>query len=480
MPPLLSIRAVLALLGILQVLLGGNSLRAKLLWIILIALFPVAGLVIYCLAGITYRNQTVFKRLHGKAVDRLKKEITPEQAQAWFSDKDLEKVPEEYKPLARLMLSCGEGNKVYAGNSFEIITSGLRKKELLLEDIRKARRFIHLEYFRFGDDEAGRQVRDLLYQKVEEGVEVCFLNNNMVGRFIRRSYFRDMRRHGMNVVPYTHIRMGIRQWLMRINRQNHRKILVIDGKVAYVGGMNLNNHYFYQWRDTHLRITGPLVARLQASFMDSWIGSGGTFRHPLNEYISKDYPQEEAPFRDKLLQEVVSAPEFAHRAAQEAFEWILNNARNYVYIQTPYLVLPDSMMQALKNAVSRGVDVQLMLPKEVDTPFMGPTNRSFFQACLKAGIHVLERGGEFIHAKTLVADDGLTVIGGSNMDYRSFDLNCENDTIIYDKETAQVNKQIFLKEKAFCKELELVTWRASRSVWQRFMSAVMWPFRYLL
>lgn len=480
MPQFLSIRAVLALLGILQVMLGGNTLRAKLFWVVLIALFPIAGLIIYCLAGIQYRKASVRKRLHQKAMDLLEKVITPEQAQAWFSDKDLEKVPEEYKPLARLMLNCGEGNKVYAGNSFEIITSGLRKRELLLEDIRKAKHFIHLEYFRFGDDDAGREVRDLLYQKVAEGVEVCFLNNNMVGRFIPRSYFRHMRRNGMNVVPFTHIRMGIRKWLMRINRQNHRKILVIDGKVAYVGGMNLNNHYFYQWRDTHLRITGPIIARLEASFMDSWIGSGGTFRHPLNEYISKEYPQEEAPFRDKLVQEVVSAPEFAHRAAQEAFEWILNNARSYVYIQTPYLVLPDSVMQALKDAVNRGVDVQLMLPKEVDTPFMGPTNRSFFEACLKAGIRIFERGGEFIHAKTLVADDGLTVIGGSNMDYRSFDLNCENDTLIYDKETAQVNKQIFLEEKTFCKELDLVTWRASRSVWQRCLSAVMWPFRFLL
>ena len=480
MPQLLSIRAVLALLGILQVMLGGNTLRAKLFWILLIVLFPVAGLIIYCLAGIQYRNPLARKRLHGKAMDLLKREITPVQAQAWFSDNDLDKVPEEYKPLAQLMLSCGEGNKVSAGNSFEIITSGLRKRELLLEDIRKAKRFIHLEYFRFGDDEAGREVRDLLYEKVAEGVEVCFLNNNMIGRFIPRSYFRDMRKHGMNVVPYTHIRMGIRQWLMRINRQNHRKILVIDGEVAYVGGMNLNNHYFYQWRDTHLRITGPIIARLQASFMDSWIGSGGTFRHPLHEYISRDYPQEEAPFRDKLLQEVVSAPEFARRAAQEAFEWILNNARDYVYIQTPYLVLPDSMLQALKNAVNRGVDVQLMLPKEVDTPFMGPTNRLFFHACLKAGIRLFERGGEFIHAKTLVADDSLTIIGGSNMDYRSFDLNCENDTIIYDKETAQVNKQIFLEEKAFSQELDLASWKASRSVWQRFLSAVMWPFRFLL
>ena len=164
MPFLLSILAILALLGILQVVLGGNSSYVKIIWALFILLVPVAGLVIYCLCGIDYRNPVARKRLHGKAVERLKKEITPEQAQTWFSDKDLEKVPEEYRPLAQLLLSCGEGNKVYAGNSFEIITSGLRKRELILEDIRRAKRFIHLEYFRFGDDKAGREVRDLLYQ----------------------------------------------------------------------------------------------------------------------------------------------------------------------------------------------------------------------------------------------------------------------------------------------------------------------------
>ncbi|MBO4624843.1 MAG: cardiolipin synthase [Bacteroidales bacterium] len=480
MPFLLSILAILALLGILQVVLGGNSSYVKIIWALFILLVPVAGLVIYCLCGIDYRNPVARKRLHGKAVERLKKEITPEQAQTWFSDKDLEKVPEEYRPLAQLLLSCGEGNKVYAGNSFEIITSGLRKRELILEDIRRAKRFIHLEYFRFGDDKAGREVRDLLYQKVAEGVEVCFLNNNMIGRFIPRSYFRDMRRHGMNVVPYTHIRMGFRQWLMRINCQNHRKIMVIDGQVAYVGGMNLNDHYFYQWRDTHLRVTGPLIARLEASFMDSWIGSGGTFRHPLNEYLSNAYPQEGAPLKDKLLQEIVSAPEYPWRTSQLAFEWIVNNARRYLYIQTPYWVPPDSLLDAVKSAAMRGVDVQLMLPKEVDTPFLSPANHSFYAECLQAGIRIFERGGEFIHAKTLVADDGLTVIGGSNLDCRSFDINSENDTIIYDEETAQVNKQIFLKEKAFCEELDLATWLASRSVWQRFSSAVMRLFRPLL
>lgn len=474
------ILTTLALLGILQVLLGSRTLIAKLLWSLFIFFFPVAGLVIYCLCGINYRNARVFHRLHDRAGEQLRKSITPQQADAWFSDRDLEKVPKEYRPLADLLLEAGEGNKVYDGNSLEIITSGLRKRELLLEDIRQAKHFIHIEYFRLGNDKGGREVRDLLYEKVAQGVEVCFLNNNMIGRVIPRSYFRDMRKHGINIVPYTHIRMGVRQWLMRINCQNHRKMVIIDGKVGYMGGMNLNDNYFYKWRDTHLRASGPVLARMEASFMDSWIGSGGTFRQPLQEYFSGEYPQLEAPLKNQLIQEVVSAPEFPHRTTQEAIEWILNNARKYVYVQTPYWVPPRSLLEAFKQAARRGIDVQIMLPREVDTPLMGPVNRSFYAECLEAGVRIFERGGEFIHAKTLVSDDALSVIGGSNMDYRSLDINSENDTFIYDAETAQVNRQIFMKEMEICQECDPLTWKASRSVGQRFLSGFLRLFSPLL
>ena len=218
------------------------------------------------LLGGRFRNLQVLRRIHGKSQARLREEISPEQAEAFFSDRDLQKVPEKYRPLSELLLDCGEGNKVYAGNSLEIITSGLRKRELLLEDLRRARKFIFIEYFRFGDDRAGREVRDLLYQKVKEGVEVCLLLNNMTDRLVPRSYYRDMRRHGVNAIPYTHIRTGLYKWIMRINCQNHRKIVVVDGEVGYVGGMNLNDNYFYKWRDTHLRVSGPVIARLMVSF----------------------------------------------------------------------------------------------------------------------------------------------------------------------------------------------------------------------
>ena len=366
--------------------------------------------------------------------------------------------PERYRPLARLLLQAGEENRVYEGNSLEIITSGLRKRELLLEDIRRAKSFIHMEYYRFGNDRAGREVRDLLLQKAAEGVEVRLLNNNLsYWLSIPSKYYRDMTRKGVEVIPFTHIRHGLGTWLYRINHQLHRKVVVIDGQVAYTGGMNLNDNYFYKWRDTHLRITGPIVEGLNASFMQSWKDSGGRFCYPPEHYAPVPVAQE-APLRDKLMQLVSDSPEKPSSAMLEVYQWILDHARDYVYIQTPYFVPPQSLLDSLAGAVKRGVDVRLMLPHKVDTPFMGTTNRAYYQDCLKAGVRILERGGEFIHSKTLVADDEVSVVGASNLDWRSFFLNYEINTLIYDRETTVNGKEIFLSDTMQTQEVKNGSW----------------------
>ncbi len=464
---------------LVQIVLGSKESDAKLFWMFLIVLLPMVGILLYCLAGISYRRPEVFRRFHAANQERFGRQITPELGARLFPDGLPDGFPEQFRPLSRLLRRCGEGNKVYGGNSFELITSGLRKRELLLKDIREARHSIHLEYFRFGNDKAGREVRDLLYQKVAEGVQVRFLNNNMMGRNIPRRYFRDMVRHGMEVIPYTHIRHGWRSWLMRVNCQNHRKVVVIDGRIAYTGGMNLNDNYFYRWRDTHLRITGPVVNRLQASFMDSWMGTGGRFSEPLANYFTlpEPLPAEEpsaAPlFHDKIIQAVPDAPEYPWPVTQLAYEWVLQNAREYVYLQTPYFLPPEPVMDAIKGAALRGVDVRLIVPKKVDTIFIGPANRGCYEECLAAGVRIYELGGEFTHSKTMVTDDGLALVGATNLDYRSFHLDTELNCFIYDREAALHSKENFLALAATATERHLDEWRASRKWPQKFLERFM-------
>ena len=457
-----------------MVLRSGNDPDSQLAWLLAFLLVPPLALVIYLLAGINYRRPHILSRLHGKSVEFFREHIPPHEAARLFPEGNEDVVDAQFRPLARLLRRSGDGNRIYSDNSLEIITLGLRKRELLLADIASAKRFIHIEYFRFGNDKAGREVRDLLLKKAAEGVEVRLINNNMSGLFsIPGSYFRQMQKGGIEVIPYTHPRHGWRTFLMRINHQNHRKIVVIDGRVAYTGGMNLNDNYFYRWRDTHLRLEGPAVARLQASFIDSWLCCGGRLVHPLPYYFEHPISAPQGPLHGKTLQVVTDAPEYPFPSTQLGYEWILSNARHYVYIQTPYFIPPPSFLHALKGAALRGVDVRLMLPEVVDTPLIGPANRSLYRECLEAGVRIFERGGEFIHSKTLVCDDGLCIIGASNLDVRSFSVNTEVNTFIYDAETAAKYKEIFLHDQPLVKEWTLPLWDASRKWYQDLFSCLM-------
>ena len=367
---------------------------------------------------------------------------------------------------------------VSKGNSFEIITSGLRKRELLLKDLEEARSFIHIEYFRFGSDKAGREVREILMKKAAEGVEVRILNNNWSGLFsVPRSFFTKMIKAGVEEIRFTHIQHGFRKWLHRINHQQHRKIVVIDGQVAYTGGMNLNDNYFYRWRDTHLRITGPAVAGYCASFLASWRDSGGRVSRPPEYYLSPGAAETDAPFRNKALQVVEGGPDLQPSAMLEGFCQVLQHARDYVYFCTPYFVPPRCLLDAIKETARRGVDVRLLLPEKVDTPLLGPFNRGFYTECLEAGVRIFERGGTFVHSKTMVSDDDLVVIGTSNLDERSFKLNYEVDTLIYDEETARYMRRDFEEGQADGREILLPAWKKEWRWPQRAFSAFLKIFR---
>ena len=435
----------------------------KLICILLIGLLPPVGIILYLLMGINYRRK-------GKPVY----ELDPDLAAQVFPEDGDEILEPAYRPLAKLIRGCGEGNRILPGNDFEIITSGLRKRELLLADLRNAKRFIHIEYFRFGNDEAGREVRDLLLEKAKEGVEVRLVHNNMIGRNIPASYWDEMEKGGIQIVHWTHIRLGFGKWLMRINHQNHRKIVVIDGQVAYTGGMNLNDNYFYHWRDTHIRVTGPAVSRLNALFVESWYACNARFNRPLDYYFCTEaIPNPEAPLKGKTLQIMGDSADYPWPTTLLAYEWILANARDYVYLQTPYFIPPTSLMQALQSAALRGVDVRLMLPLDVDTKYVGPGNKSCYKECLEAGIRIYQRGGSFIHSKTLVCDDALSIIGASNLDQRSFFINREVNTLVYDRETALANKEIFLNELELTQEVLLPEWLQQQSFFKRLGQDIM-------
>ncbi len=507
---------ILLILSVFTIILvdRGDSGR-KFAWLLVIAVLPVVGLALYLMFGINYRHHWIFNRRHQRYRDIFEAESTPKLNRILFGHDNESAIREEFRPLARL-LGAENYPSVTSGNDVEIITSGQRKFDLLREDILAARESIHIEYFHFGNDKGSKAIKRLLMQKAREGVKVRFLYENIANFPIASAYYNNMRKAGVEIVKFTNPRMHVLDLATKLNYRNHRKIVVIDGKIGYTGGMNINDHYFRLWRDTHMRVTGDAVAALQHTFLDSWLTGGGTIdkpmidfypmvrksdagssrpdtasslpaaepSHPATEPVGMtareiDFHATHPILKDTLIQIVPDEPDFPLPILQMSYEWALQHAKKYIYLQTPYFVPTEPVMDAIKTAALCGADVRLMLPEIADNILMRPANRAYYEEALQAGVRIFLRKGEFIHAKTFVCDDYLSSIGSANLDFRSFAINYEVNAYIYDEQAALMNKGIFMYDLRQCHELTLEEWSA-RPWHSRILESFMRLFAPLL
>lgn len=537
-----SVFLVLLVIGTVVVIIfdDGDSSK-KIAWLLIIALLPVVGLLLYFMVGINFRQSWYFKYKHKKFIEVFGERADKRVFRLLFGHEKDSQVRKEYRPLTRLLASDGS-TCVTDGNGLEIITSGHRKFELLMEDLRNAKDHIHMEYFYFRQDKGSQQIKEMLMQKAREGVKVRFIHENIANIAILPGYYNEMKKAGVQVEKFTKPRWPFVNMVTQLNYRDHRKIVVIDGKIGYTGGMNISDDYFVRWRDTHMRITGNAVAGLQYSFLNTWITADGEIDNDFSKYFPMcaelpalpslpsndsakglvnaaapseslkvaaadkvnvsvpDYDEVEGngiaealaktPIqsldmsfklkgRNRLIQIVPDEPESRWPNINMGAVWAVQNAKKYIYIQTPYFVPPEPMLQALQSAALSGVDVRVMVPKKADLSFMGPANRSYFTECLEAGIRIYERSGRFIHSKTFVSDDYLSEIGSANMDFRSFNIDYELNAYIYDITAAKVNKAIFMKDMEASHEVTLEDWTA-RPWYQKFVQKVIRLFAPLL
>lgn len=485
----------------------GDSSK-KIAWLLVITILPVIGVVLYLMVGINFRKSWYFRHKHRKFIGIFGEKADGRIHDLLFGHRKDGLVRREYKTMVNL-LACDGSTCVTDGNGLEIITSGHRKFELLMEDLRNARKHIHMEYFYFRQDAGSQQIKDMLMRKAREGVKVRFIHENIANIAIRPEYYNEMKEAGVEVVKFTKPRWPLLNLVTQLNYRDHRKIVVIDGEIGYTGGMNISDDYFLRWRDTHIRITGNAVAGLQYSFLDTWITADGQVDDDFSTYFpmcsdsaAEDSRETSCPAgaedsvcgesaaleadaegegmaealkkapiqsldmnfklggRDKLIQIVPDEPESRWPNIHMGAVWAVQHARKYIYIQTPYFVPPEPMLLALQSAALSGVDVRVMVPKKADLFFMGPANRSYFSECLEAGVKIYERSGRFIHSKTFVSDDYLSEIGSANMDFRSFNIDYELNAYIYDATAAKVNKAIFLKDMEASEEVTLKDWES--------------------
>lgn len=469
---MISIIGILLITGAILVILNDNQDSGrKVAWILIIGILPVIGLLLYIVFGMNFRKPGFFQFRNRQFLDIFEEKASEETKNILFDTTEEEHIRPEYRSLSRL-LKKDSGLTVTDNNEVEIITSGGRKLEALVNDLLAAKHHIHFEYFYFLKDDGSKRIKNLLMQKAREGVKVRFIHENIANITIWPGYYDEMKKAGVEVVKFTNPNAFL---LSKFNYRDHRKIVVIDGKVGYTGGMNIGDDYFFRWRDTHMRITGNAVAALQYSFLNSWITSGGKIEGNFDEF----FPQNRAVHDHKLVQIIPDEPDREFPILHMGALWTAHHAENYLYIQTPYFVPPEPLLMALKAAAFKGCDVRLMVPKKADLFFMSPANKSFYQDCLEAGIRVFEKGGKFIHAKTMVSDDYLSIIGSANMDCRSMELSYEINAYIYSDEIARENYRIFMEDLRECREIRLEDWQ-KRPWYHKFTQAIMRLFAPLL
>lgn len=435
----------------------------KIVWIVLI--LAGVALLFWLVFGINWRSKQNYDRKHHLLRSRMQAEDTEELRRLLFSNGLTMRVEQRFQPLT--MLLARGGRPSVSLSTPQIITSGKDKYNMLMSDLICAKESIHMEYFHFGIDKSSRKIRQVLMEKARQGVKVRFINENIANRPIPNLYFRSMRKAGVEVVNFSDSRFSLLRFLMTLSYRDHRKIVVIDNRIGYTGGMNINDHYFYQWRDTHLRLTGEAVASLQYAFLDTWLASGGQLHSAVNSFFFHLDKPSCGQSLGTLTQITPDDPTSPEPVLLTAYEWILNHAQKYVWFQSPYIAPPPSLISAMRNAAQRGVDVRVMVPEHCDTAIMRPINKSYYAELTEAGVQFYVRSGEFMHSKTIVCDDYLSCVGSANLDYRSFGIDYEINTFFYDRAVALRQKQIFENDLPICRLI--IAAETHPTPWQRLM-----------
>lgn len=456
---------LLTVAGSILVVISENQHPFRTLaWVLILTFVPLFGIILYYVLGQGTRQRKYFRSYRAATVDGFP------AAPSLAANRPL--VAYAWQGIVSL-LATAPNAWVLRGSRVEVITSGEEKFNRLAADLSRARHHIHMEYFLFNNDATGRAIKDILMRKAEEGVEVRFIYENIANITVSRRFYEEMGRSGVHVSAFSKLRLSrIRR---TVNYRNHRKAVVIDGHTGYIGGMNIGDEYRTDhWRDTHLRIEGQGVYGLQANFLSDWASSG----EPLPADLAPYFPP--APVvTDNLLQIASGGPDSPHPTLLHATVGIITASRRYIYIQTPYFLPTESLAEALYSAAVSGVDVRLMVSARSDTRYVDPAARSYYEDLLAAGVRIFEHQSKFIHAKTLVADDYISMIGSTNMDFRSFEASFEMNCYLYDPALASRNKAIFLDDMEGCREVLLSEWER-RPMRRRFVESFMRLFAPLM
>lgn len=426
--------------------------RSTNLWLMIMALFPMIGFIPYLLLGRDRRRRSMFKVKQSMDSDLLEKSIVQwDQQRKTLKSYDKGRF-EDYKELIELNLRSGFST-FSTDNYVQVYSDGIQKFNALIKDIEEAKKSIELQYYIIKSDQLGNSVFKALIRAALRGVKVRVIADGVGGRKFSRSSRKQMESVGIEIGIF--FPSFLKFINLRLNYRNHRKIVVIDDKISYIGGFNIGDEYiggkkrFGYWRDSHLRIEGPACADMKLSFLQDW------------QYITKTGISEDEkivpvshPAGNAFCQLVSSGPDTMHPNIKYAMQKMIASANKRIIIQSPYFIPDVSMVDSLLIAMRQGVEVSIMIPDRPDHPVVFPATMSFAGDLIKAGAKVYQYNGGFMHAKVLLIDDYVSMVGSCNMDERSFSLNFEASEIVYSYDISRRLRGDFNMD---CKKSTLLT-----------------------
>ena len=421
-------------------------------WLLLLYFVPVLGFVFYLLLGQDMRKRKMFRTK--ELEDHLSEAIRQQEYQLKTADiEELNEGIKGYKDLIMYNLET-TGAVLTNDNDVDFFTDGREKYSALAEDLRKAEHFIHIQYYIIKNDVLFQQIKDILIEKAAEGVEVRVLFDAMGCRSVNHKFWKELNSKGVMTAEF--FPAILRRLQLRINYRNHRKIVVIDNKVAYVGGFNIGKEYvdldkkFGHWRDTHLRIQGSAVLSLQIRFILDW--NYAAHENLLQKpHLFGGVVQGKRDFCE--MQVISSGPDNMTQQIRDNYLRLITRAKKSIYIQTPYFIPDESIFNALLIAARSGIEVNIMIPCMPDHPFVYWATYSYIGDMVMAGAKCYTYNNGFLHSKGVIVDGEVFCYGTANMDIRSFALNFEVNAVVYDSKKAQEMIGIFEEDLKVCKQI---------------------------
>lgn len=423
-------------------------------WLVVLGSFPLVGFFFYLLFGRNYRKEKMYRKkyfLDKQAFLTVEGENDPR------SEEKLELMAEHQARLFTLAQKLGN-SPISFDTATRVLTNGEETFHHILEQLNKARHHIHIEYYIVRDDRIGQEIKEILIHKAQEGVKVRFLYDAVGSWKLSQKYIHDLKNAGIEAVCFGPVKLPFLN--NKFNFRNHRKIIVIDGMIGFVGGLNIGDEYLGRnntygfWRDTHLMLRGEAVRSLQLIFLQDW------YYMTNHSFLTAEYLSPQIDEKNHGgVQLIAGGPDNEWSVIKNIFFSMITSAKESVWIASPYFIPDEDIFSAIKVAALSGIDVRLLVPNRPDKRIVFHASRSYFPELLEAGVKVYEYERGFMHSKIVIVDHELASIGTSNMDMRSFHLNFEVNAFLFRTKSTQKLVAEYINDLEYAKQLELTSFR---------------------